>query len=88
MNIAINTVPVTQPLTLSASAASIRVSLSRYDLGGNTASVFYQLLAADGIAVVFEGNMNLGPDVVAAWGTDDNVLVNAVLNKLGLVRSV
>lgn len=87
MNINIVPVSINKTPALAVVATAVVVSLIQYDLGGHSATVLYQLLAADGTVIV-DGRLALGAAVVDAWGTDDSVLVNAVLAQLGVVKAV
>lgn len=85
MKINIQSVTIQKTPALAVVWASVEISLVNYQLGGHEAVIYFKICDAQG-GKLDDGNITLGATVVDTWGTDDNVLVNAVLSQLGVTR--
>ena len=70
-----------KPITITIPTIKIDVD---YKLGG-VCIALYRLFDSEGNQYT-NGNIILTAEEVAAWGTDDNYIVNLILSKLGIER--
>jgi len=74
-----------QPITiLGSSYNKIYISPVLYTLNSNEVSVNYEFQNSTG-DIVLRGKVNVTP--ISNWGTDDIVIIGAVLTALGLIAA-
>lgn len=69
-----------QILDKQANKLSARVIM--YDLSGSSATVYWWLSNSESTNL-YDGNCELGEEVVENWGLDDMVILEAVADKMG-----
>lgn len=70
-------------LPLTGVVDSLQITVKSFPLFPSSIEVTWQV---SGETVTKEGTMTLPVEVVAAWGTDDTIVKNFVLQQLGLVE--
>lgn len=70
-------------LPLSGVVNNLQIMVNSFSLFPTSIEVIWQV---SGETITKEGTMTLPEEVVSAWGTDDNVVKDYVLQQLGLVE--
>jgi hypothetical protein len=67
-------------------ATQIEIAVSNYEPNGDSVALTWQLKDAAGVVLDNDTEV-LGNDVVSQWNSNDDVLTNALLQKLGLEKA-
>lgn len=71
-----------EPLTgFGRTATKIGLRIPEYVPNSNKVLFHYQFIDSDNL-IVMEKSITLDEEIVANWGTDDNYIIDAVLNQL------
>jgi len=72
-------------LPLSGIANNLEITAKSFPLFPSSIEIIWQV---SGDTVLKEGTITLPAEIVAAWGTDDSIVKDYVLQQLGLVEEV
>lgn len=70
-------------LPLLGTVNNLEIRVNSFPLFPTSIEVIWQV---SGETLIKEGTITLPAEIVSAWGTDDNVVKNYVLQQLGLVE--
>jgi hypothetical protein len=79
-----NTVQI-QPVTIvNQTANQLYAYVIHYDLNAQNCNLFWSLNNSDGVSL-YSSNWSVPADVLAQWGSDDSVIINALAAANGFV---
>jgi hypothetical protein len=72
-----------QPITgFGRTATTIDINVIDYQFG-EILKIYYSVNDSN---IIYEGNLIYDKDIIDKWGSDDNYIINLVLNQLNLTR--
>lgn len=75
--------PVVVPT--KGTAVNITIRVVGYEIGGTFASFYWGAQTESGV-IVLDGNLAMESPELDSWGTDDNYVIDWVLEKLNFVK--
>ena len=79
-----NTIQIQPVSIINQSATQLSAYVIHYDLNAQNCTLYWTLNTADGISL-YSGNWTVPAEILAEWGTDDTVIINALAAANGFV---